>query len=175
MNGYGAPKDPLNDENLSRYLTQVIQQLKEHRDTRIDLYLAGGYTNRTDCSEAEAMQAWLLAHGVDDNVHLHLIDHTMSAADNMRAFKHLVGDVPVLVLCEQSRVPSMRFFANHLFSQNVVFGIAFDAASMSRTHRWKQSTVKVWIEALAWHLPPVDVLRRMLRDRHIRRARAATN
>lgn len=172
INGYGAPRDPLRDGNLGRYLGQVLKHLEEHPDTSIDLFLAGGYTNREDLSEAEAMHQWLKNYGLPNNISVQLIDTTTTARDNMLEFRKRVGDVPVLIFCEYSRQPTMRFFAQKLFRQPLVQGIKFDEPSLKFTHRLKQMTVKLWLEELAWHSKTIDTLRKRLRERHVAHARA---
>lgn len=171
INGYGAPRDPLNDDNLGRYLGQVLKHLEGHPDTNNELFLAGGYTNREDLSEAEAMHRWLKNYGLPNSVSVHLIDTTTTARDNILEFRKRVDDVPVLIFCEYSRQPTMRFFAQKLFSQPLVQGIKFDEPSLELTHRIKQHTVKLWLEQLAWHSKIIDALRKWLRKRHVAHAR----
>ncbi|MBI4098820.1 MAG: YdcF family protein [Candidatus Magasanikbacteria bacterium] len=172
VNGYGAPKDPLCDGNLDRYLGQVLKYLEAYRDTNVDLFLVGGYTNRLDMSEAEAMKGWLMNRGLPSNVTIRLIDTTDTARDNMVEFKKRVGDVPVLIFCEFSRRPTMAFFAWKLFAEATVHGVRFDERSLRLAHRIKQLTTKLWLEQLAWHSKTIDVLRKWLRKRHVDRARA---
>ncbi len=172
INGYGASRDPLHDGNLGRYLEQVLEHLREHRDAGINLFLAGGYTNREDLSEAEAMHQWLKNYGLPNYVSVHLIDTTTTARDNMLEFRKRVNDVPVLIFCEYSRQPTMRFFAQKLFRQSLIQGLKFDKPSLKLAHRMKQQTVKLWLEKLAWHNKTIDALRNRLRERHVARVRA---
>lgn len=175
VNGYGAPLNPLEDDNFDQYLGNILKQLKEHCTYQcINLYLAGGYTNRTDMSEAEAMHEWFAKHQLPVHTVIHLISKTDTARENMREFQKVVGsDTPVFVFCELSRKPTMEFFAKKFFKHYMVYGVKFDAASLTLTNCLKQYTIKLWLEQLAWHSKTVDNLRKWLRKRQVTRSRAA--
>lgn len=175
VNGYGAPLEPLMDENLHRYLTEVVSILEGSEDGENALYLAGGYTNRSDLSEAAAMSAWLKARELPKGTVIFLIETSTTARGNLTRLKDLVGNVPVTICCEYSRRLTMKFFAKKLFSQSVIRGIKFDEDSLRLDHLISRYTIKHWLEVLAWHSRIVDRFRRWLRKRHIARARAATN
>lgn len=174
VNGYGVPNDPLNDHNMHAYLMQVCRCIHAYGAKSTKLYLAGGFTNRTDLSEARAMLMWLKHNGSISGAEINLLEATTTARENMKYFRSLVGDVPVIILCEYSRRPTMQFFADMLFSVNDVRGVPFDKRSMSLAHRLKQWTTRLWLEKLAWHSSFFDALNRRLRARHVAQARLQT-
>lgn len=171
VNGYGAPKDPLTDGNYERYLEQVLWFLN-NQSGMIHLHLFGGFTNRTDLSEAAAMKLWFEHAGIPKSALVITHDRTTTARGNLIEFNRVVGDVPVVIFCEASREKTMRFFAGKLFSSFSIHGIPFDAKSLTPEalveQRWQYR-----LEYLAWYLPPVDVVCRIRRYRHVMRARAA--
>lgn len=175
VNGYGAPEDPINDGNLQRYLGGLFSTLDAHRlSGRIDvIYLCGGRTNRPDLSEAEALKRWIVHYEPRFTTRVHLLDTTISAKENVRAFAHEVANVGLhpLLACEYSRWPTMEILARSFFMDPVtVLPIKFDAKSLRPKHQLKQLLVHAPVEFLSLKSGMVDAWRHKRRMEVIDRA-----
>ena len=175
VNGYGAT-DNLADGNYGRYLSSVIGYLRRtHPQDAIALYLSGGYTNRTDLTEAESMRRILEHQGIISGTDLTItrLETPYTAREGLQTLRERVGSATrVTIFCEYSRQWTMRFFARQLFARATVIGIPFDASSMKLAHRLKQIFFHLPLEAGAWHSAFIDRLRKQLRDRHVAKARS---
>ncbi len=177
VNGYGAPRDPLTDGNLRRYLSQVFDWLDLH-DRRVrEVFLCGGYTNRHDLSEAEAMRGWVAVHRPTWLPRVRLIDTTASVRENIEAFNMAMapGLHPVL-FCERSRIWTVFWLAQCLFPADrpvTAAGVRFDERSLRFAHRFAQFFFHAPIERLSLLWPWLDRWRVRRRLRRIGQARAA--
>jgi hypothetical protein len=174
VNGYGTPRDPQTDGNLGRYLPTVRDFARAH--SRAAIFLCGGLTNRTDLSEAAAMAQWFALHAEDLMPRIKLLEDGVSPHQNVTAFAQIAGFKHAVLFCEESRTPTMRFLAwYHLHGSSTVTGVPFDKRSLTLRHRLVQWTSKLGLEVLATYFPPVDRLRKKLREQHIAKARARAN
>jgi hypothetical protein len=195
INGYGAPKDPVNDGNLSRYLGAVKSTVENFVESNskygipnskydFTLYLAGGFTNRTDLSEARAMQMWFEHHGLPKNVRrVILIEESTTGRDNLVLFTQTIEDPPMTYLTlffwEYSRRFQMEFLARHILAKMCTYhqayefiGVPFDARSMKLVNRAKEYLLKFPLLVLAWYFPFINKLVvRPIRERHIAKCR----
>ena len=177
INGYGAERRPKHSFKLLRYLGQLLKLLHKHElMERIDhIYLCGGYTNRTDMSEAESMRRWIAYHAPELIDRVHLIDTTTTVQDNVRAFSKAIAgqDLHPVFVCEYSRWLT-TFVLARSFMGSVPMSlvpIKFDAASLEVRHQLKQVLVNAPLEWLCLHSEVVDGWRRDVRRQAIRQAR----
>lgn len=176
--GYGAPHNPLSDGNYTRYLSEVFRRLEIEASRVEDIILCGGYTNRTDLSEAGAMNLWIEAHRPEwVRKCLTLEEPTTLEADLEEAAAEIPPDSQAYIFCEQSRIWSVRFHARRFFKDIAwrVIGIAFDEASLKPTHRLKQLLVHLPIEVLSTKSRIIADFKRRQRIRTVAKARAAFN
>lgn len=180
--GYGAPRDPITDGNLTRYLSAAFDHIEELRAEREihQILFCGGRTNRPDMSEAEAMNAWMLAHRPEWSDEVQILSGGRDIEQNYaNARPHIPEHHEVIVFCETSRVPTNRLYA-WLAQRSVanggewkVIGIPFDARSLRRRHRLLQLVVHPPIEALSQCFPSVALVKRFWRERRITKAQDA--
>lgn len=173
VNGYGAA-EPY-DGNYNRYLGMVQKWIEQSSQPKLTVYLAGGYTNRPDLTEAQAMRQWfesriMLKHGVE----FVLISSTTTARDNLKECRRLAGDTPIIVFCEYTRRHVMRLLAKQYFRQAVIMGVAFDARSLELHRRFINGPVKYAVEWAALRWQWAERLRLSMRRGHVMRARRAT-
>ncbi len=177
INGYGAPQDPPTDGNLCRYLERVFTWLDLHERRVREVFLCGGYTNRHDLSEAEALRDWIAAHRPNWLARVQLVDTTASVSENIRAFAARMLPGPHAVLfCERSRLLTVFWLASAIFGSGhsvTVVGVRFDERSMGFIHRLTQLLIHAPIERLSLAWPWLDRWRSRLRLRRIGKARAA--
>lgn len=179
VNGYGAPKDPKIDGNLTRYLGAVMEFIKSRPDDYFVIYLAGGYTNRKDMSEARAMLWWLRSHVLPNNVEkITLIEGSTTGRDNLRLYSEMVPHTePSVFFCERSREPHVKFFVKRFFphSKKELFtfiGVPFDAKSLKPTNRAKEYLFKYPLMVLSWYFPFIDkYIVKPIRNRHVAKCR----
>lgn len=171
VNGYGAPADPLTDGNYHRYLNAVFDFVDRYTTKEVTLILAGGFTNREDLSEADAMQMWFENNQLTKNVKVVILNHTVSARDNVRAAYSLLKDMPLHVFCEYSRRFIVECITMQFFSSYVMHPVAFDEVSMQRSHRVKQLFLHLPLEILACYFYFAERARLRLRLHHIMQAR----
>lgn len=170
VNGYGATTDT-GDENYVRYLAEVLAATKGFNGT-VQIHLYGGFTNRTDVSEAQCMKRCIQQMGGTlKNAFLHTAEETTTARDNLEHFFSVNGsDRHVIVFCEYTRRWQMMFLASRFTSKYTVRGVRFDQRSL----RWDQQLIQLAhcaLEIAAWYWPVADKLRVSLRDRKIKRLR----
>lgn len=170
VNGYGATQN-LHDSNYARYLGDIIRYINARPQRQFMVYLCGGYTNRTDLTEAACMRNIWVHLGAPPNATLVLIEDTTNARDNLKDVRRYVAYAHVTVFCEFSRITTMEFLASRIFSGSTVIGLPFDVASLLPANILKQLVPKFLLEVLAYHLPPFDYLRLALRKWHIAKAR----
>ncbi len=176
VNGYGAPFDPLTDGNLTRYLRCVVDWLDRHRDQVHKVVLCGGFTNRADLSEAEAMRRWIAKHAPQWVDSIWTIEDTLSVRENIQAFAdlYLVRERAVF-FCERSRIWTVLCLARIKFKSPwivTVIGVPFDAQALKMSHRLRQM-VHGLIEWVSLWWPWLDRQREERRHRNILRAREA--
>lgn len=181
INGYGAPKNPTDDGNMKRYLGKVKEYIEAHPYTLFRLFLAGGFTNRLDLSEARAMQMWFEYYGLPENVlEVILLDKTTTARGNLVHYSNIVraGTIhrnePSIFFWEYSRRFQMKFFVRRLLNKgNFLFcNIPFDARSMKLRNRLKQYFWKFPLEVLSWYFPSVHkYISKPLHKRYVEKCR----
>lgn len=177
VNGYGAPLDPLTDGNLTRYLQCVVDWLDRHRDKVNKVVLCGGFTNRTDLSEAEAMRCWIVRHAPQWTDSVWTIEETLSVRENIQAFAelYLVRERAVF-FCERSRLWTVLCLVRHWFKPPwvvTVIGVPFDARAMRIGHRLRQLFFHAPIEWVSLWWSWLDRWREERRHQNILRAREA--
>jgi hypothetical protein len=174
VNGYGAT-DNTDDRNYATYLSAVRNYAwTTLGDGRHTIYLCGGFTNRTDLTEAETMRRWFVKNPLPRNVEIVLVENTTDARGNICRVEALMeSEEDIIIFCEYSRRRTMTFFARRLFRHFEVRGVPFDQQSLRLEQQAKQLLLHLPLEALAWYLPPFDALRKKLHARHMRRARSA--
>ncbi len=177
INGYGAPRDPLTDGNLQRYLSQVFGWLDLHERRVREVFLCGGYTNRHDLSEAEAMRGWIAVHRPTWLDRVRLIDSTASVRENIVAFDaEMASGLHPVLFCERSRIWTVFWLAQCLFRADrpvTAAGVRFDERSLRFGHRLAQFFFHAPIERLSLAWPWLDRWRTRQRLRRIAQARAA--
>lgn len=177
INGYGAPRDPLTDPNLHRYLTQVFGWLDVYDPRVREVFLCGGCTNRRDLSEAEAMQRWVALHSPAWLDRVRLIDTTQSVRENIERFAmEMSPQLQPVLFCEESRSRTVLWLARQFFRAPrpvIVIGVPFDERSLRWTHRLLQVLVHAPIERLSLLWPWLDRWRMRERRARIGRERAA--
>lgn len=176
--GYGAPQHPITDGNLFNYLGPALDHLRIREDGPIEtIFLCGGYTNRTDLSEAMAMEQWIDAHRPQWAPKIERIESTLSLEENIReSAREIPKESRVIIFCEASRELAVRFQAwHHMRSmKREVIGIPFDERSLTLAHRLKQFFVHLPIEMVSMYSERVHELKRRRRQRVIDQARAAS-
>lgn len=169
VNGYGAGDS--RDQNMSRYLKAVHRHIMSlPGDDQIELYLCGGYTNRTDLSEAHAMANWFAGYGLPRRVQVILIENTCSARENIEEFRRRAGNPPTTIFCEWSRRFKMRWLARRSLRSVEVVGVPFDPRSL-RLDRQLVEFGAALLEIAALHSIWAEELRRYFRQRRVQEAR----
>lgn len=175
INGYGAPAEPLKDEQLDRYLRTVFARLRDsHLDGHIRaIYACGGPTNRKDLSEAEAIRQWVAVNEPAWLDWVYLLDKTTTLRDNLVAFRDVLADdeYPVL-FCEYSRRYTAAMLARHFLGLPIaVEGIKFDPKALTLTHQLKQAVVNRFVEWASLRSTWAEGLRVKARREHVARER----
>lgn len=176
INGYGIPKDILEDGNYKRYLKECWEFIRAASDGRnIRLVLSGGFTNANfpRRTEAAEMQRYLAArcegyHDALKDGETVIMDWPIDSREALEALRHFVGFRDELVIfCEHARQDWMRIMASLWFPSAFVMAVDFDGG-----RRWYSRAVhllKMPIRIVGLFLPSVrDCIELPLRHRFIR-------
>ncbi len=170
INGYGAPADPAQDGNLSRYLNGVFAFIREHDlDARIEaIYLCGGSTNRK-VTEARSMMRWIEVHEPGWVRRIRLVENSTTGRDNVIEFMMRSGaDRYPILFCEYSRRFTVRMFAWHFLRRpRTVVGLVYDENSLKPAHQLEQVFANLIVEFFSLYVPFVDKFRVARRKRHV--------
>lgn len=167
VNGYGATPDA-QDRNYTRYLSEVMNHVAADGSEPKKIILCGGFTNRTDLTEAETMRCWIVDHFPYWSDRLVLCDDTFTARDNFRLVSEWFDRTDVFkAFGEYSRCRTLRLFAKRYFYNCEVVPIRFDDRSLRPAHRLRQLCLHLPLEALALYFPLYDKLRLYFRQRHV--------
>ncbi len=184
VNGYGAPRPSHIDEQLRRYVEGCIEKVLQIHTTfernalrRCQFIFMGGYTNRTDRTEANALYDAFATALSTDCLRAHLIESTTFGRANIQELGAWIEDNAATrqymhVFCHSNRVAVTQEFVRKYINTpqrrfTQVHGVNFNNAPPDgQLHFWIETTAMIPVLGL-----PVELIRRVLRARRIHVAR----
>lgn len=183
INGYGAPQDILKDNNYAIYLSSIKTFLFEQTEIQrcgFNLYLAGGFTNRTDMSEAQAMFNWFEKNGFPENTqNVFVLEASTTARSNIEEMDRQIEKdefSETLFFCEYTRRFQTKFFVRNIFHNRKrdtrVLGVNFDKKSLQFLQYTKTIFLRFPLLVLSYYFPLVDEkIVKPARARHVKKCR----
>ncbi|MBP7006304.1 hypothetical protein KBB27_04265 [Patescibacteria group bacterium] len=177
VNGYGVPADIATDGNYGEYLSSVFTALDALGSRVIVVYLCGGYTNRQNLSEAEAMMVWVEKNVPEWKDYVRLIENATTVRENVAEFaaKCWAANFSPVLFCEYSREPTVAALAAVFFGGSVPIttaGVRFSASDLTPRAQMKQVLVNLPVELLSLQFDAVERWRAKARAAVIANARA---